>query len=685
MIYFSIIFLVLIMFYVTNIIGNYVLKKFNLNDLIPSEILGFLTWLSILFIISQFLDLDSISSYWLFQIFLIVTTILVLVCFRSFHFSYNLKEVGIIVTYTLLLVILSTRYTLGEQLGDNVFLFTLVSKNINTPLLNNFDLVSGYVFEGVAGSAAKDALTFFHFNSFVLHYFYKIKEMFSSEYIPAYLLYMWVNNILFYFFSSSIIISIIRIMKVKIWTSILIVLFSGLFIGSYYYNITLPHFGVTYLGLGVSLSLLLIWEYLEKRQIGYVISLVFVFFAMNSMASAGMLMTSFISFGFISILIIQNDESSLLFASLLLIPIAVFANQVKVLITVPLFIPIITGLILVFIILNYIKYAKMFIYKYFKIILLFFWVSYIITSIIFVPDYFEKILHFSDIKENYDRVRDFFSFTNFYQTLLNLLHYILLINLLLNKKTRYFGLIFLIIILFFINPLSYPLLYKYTEWLYHRSYFTLFNITSISFGIFATINNLEGLKVILKKTIKIILTIAIIFFTFTNITTYENIIYIPGEDFSPLYKMNRQQIDILLKLYYEVQMNNKKNTRVISQIYGTLMIVPDIYHYMFTVSDRRYWIPDEPELFPELYKMMYTPVFPGDDGPRYDMDYSRLCYVLGQEVEKIDYLLLDNTLTTFDSATGNWVPMHWFARACSEKIYENERYTLYKYWGLGNQ
>jgi hypothetical protein len=406
---------------------------------------------------------------------------------------------------------------------------------------------------------------------------------------------------------------------------------------------------------------------------------------MNSMASAGMLMTSFISFGFISILIIQNDESSLLFASLLLIPIAVFANQVKVLITVPLFIPIITGLILVFIILNYIKYAKMFIYKYFKIILLFFWVSYIITSIIFVPDYFEKILHFSDIKENYDRVRDFFSFTNFYQTLLNLLHYILLINLLLNKKTRYFGLIFLIIILFFINPLSYPLLYKYTEWLYHRSYFTLFNITSISFGIFATINNLEGLKVILKKTIKIILTIAIIFFTFTNITTYENIIYIPGEDFSPLYKMNRQQIDILLKLYYEVQMNNKKNTRVISQIYGTLMIVPDIYHYMFTVSDRRIWDPNQFSNYTELYKLMYTPVFPGDDGPRYDMDYSRLCYVLGQEVEKVDYLLLDNTLTTFDSVTGNWVPMHWFARACSEKIYENERYTLYKYWGLGNQ
>lgn len=679
--YISIISLFLIIVLISNIIGNLVIKCFKLSNLIPTELLGFLIWLSVLFITSQFINMGNISSSQLFLIFLVITFLLFIFGLRFIKFNYSLIELGIIFAYTMILIFLSARYTMGEQLGDNVFLFTFVTKNIDASLLNNFEYGSGYFFGDISISTDKDAQIFYYFTSFILHYFYKIKNLFNSDYIPAYVLNMWVNNILFYFLSSSLIISIRRIFKLRLWSSILLITFSGLFIGTYYYNLTLPHFGVTYLGLGISMALLLVYQYLETKEKNYVFVLTLVFFAMNSMATAGMLISAYIAFGFISVLIFRKDDKALFYAGVLLIPIALYTNQVSELIKIPFLVYLLGILVILLIALSFIKPVKDIIYKYFNIILIVLWILVIITSILVVPDYFNQISHFGDIKENFDRVRDYFSFTNPYQTILNLFHYILLINIMLNRRTRDFGLILALISIFFINPLSYPLLYQYTDWLYHRSYFVLFNITTISIGIYATISNLKNIHVMFRLPIRIVITVLIVFFTFTNVTTYENVIYIPSDDFSPLYKMNRQQIDVLLKLYYEVKDKDKENTRVISQIYGSLMMVPDMYHYKFTVSDRRYWIPDEPELFTELYQMMYTPVFPGDDGPRLSMNYWRLCDVLEQEVEKVDYLLLDNSLVTFDEVNGNWVPMHWFARGCGEKIYENERYTIYKYWG----
>ena len=682
MVYFSIVILFLVLVFISRIVGELTFRIFNLNNLIPKELLGFLIWLSILFVISNFINLDNISSEKLFQIFLLFTFVLIFIGFRFIRFNYELQEFGLILAYIMFLLFLSTRYTLGEQLGDSTFLFTLVTKNIDTSLLNNFDYNSGYVLDVAAGNTAKDTLTFFHFNAFILHYFYKTNVIFTSEYIPAYVLNMWVNNLLYYFFSSTIIVSIIKSFKLKIWTSILVVLFAGIFVGTYYYNITLPHFGVTYLGLGVSMSLLIVWLYLKTKEFNYIIVLVLVFFALNSMASTGMLMSAYISFGFISVLILKKDQKALLYAAMLLIPIAVFANQVKELIFIPFLVPIIGFLSLLLIITNYVRFVKDFIYKYFHFILIGLFLLMISISNIVVPDYFAQILHFADPKENYDRVRDYFTFANPYQTLLNLFHYILLTNIVLNKKTRDFGLIFVFIIVFFINPLSYPLLYQYTEWLYHRSYFVLFNITTLSIGIYALISNLKNVNVVLRLPIKLVITVLIVFFTFTNITTYENVIYIPGDDFNPLYKMENSQIDVLLELRSQIGDNELNNPKVISQIYGTLMIVPEAYHYLFTVSDRRAWDPAQPEIFSELYKMMYTPVFEGDDGPRLEMNFWRLCHVLEQETVKPEYLLFDNSLTTLDDVSNSWLPIHWFARGCADLTYENESYSIYKYRGI---
>lgn len=679
MIIFSILTIVCLIIIISYAIGSFFAKMLKLDNSLPLTLLGYLLWLSILFISTQFVNINRISSDDLFYLFSIITILLFIASIRSIEFRVSYFEICIIVVYVIILVLLSTRYTLGEQLGDSTYLFTLVNKNINTPIMNNFDFGNGYVFDYSTVFVSRESLTFYHLNSFILSIFYKVKNVVIVDYVPSYVLNMWVNNILFYFFTATIILSIIKILKMRFWTIFLVFVFSGFYIGSYYFNLTLPHFGVTFLGLAISINLLIIWKYLNLREANYIFVLFMLIFSTCSFASTGLIVSVYIVFGFVAILIHMKDQNSLLYASILLLPLIVFANQVSDLIKIPYAIFALSILSIFLLAAHYVIWMKSFIFKNYIALFIVLWILIIILSFLIIPNYLIELRKFSDAKENYDRIRDYFSFTSNIQVIRNLIHYIIIINVLINKKTRDFGLIFLIIVIFFINPLTYPLIYKHIEWLFHRSYFVLFNITSISIGIYALISNISRLKFPIRIFLKVILTIIMLVLTYINIATYENVLYIPREGFNSLYKMTNNQVNVLYKLQEVVSTSEHKNPKVISQIYGTLMFVPDIYQHNFTVSDRRSWDPIKSNEFDELYKMMYTPVFPGDDGPRLEMNYWRLCHVLEQS--PVDYLIFDNTLTFLEPDSEEWLPINWFARGCAVNIYENEGYTLYKYTG----
>lgn len=679
MLEFYIFILFLIVVLISSIFGNSLKSFLCLNEFIPSSLLGFLIWISSFFIISQFIDMANISSNEIFKYFLITTLVIIALSTRGLRYKYNSFDLILTVFYVTIMVFLSTRLTLGEQLGDNIYLFNLVTKNIDTNIINNFDFGTGLVYSQSAIHTAKESLTFYHFNSFILHYFYKVKELFSDQYVPVYVINMWLNNVLFFYFSATILISIKRVFNLKVFSYFMVFLFSGFFIGSYYYNLTLPHFGVTFLGLAVSMALILIYQYFKTQNNGYIIVLFLIFFAMNSMGSTGMLMAAYLTFGFIIVLIFNKDKNALLYASLLLTPIVLFANKVEELIKIPYLIIILAMLAVVLFILHYINPIKNFIYKYIIVFLVLLWLGIILISIKVVPNYFEMISSFGDPKENFDRVRDYFTFANPYQTLLNIFHYLLLFNVILNKKTRYLGYVLLLILIFFINPFSYPLLYTYTKFLYHRAYFVIFNITTLSIGLVTLLLNIKKIIPIFRLPIKVFLAVLVLFFTVENVRTYENVIYVPRDDFNPLYKLSNNQVEVLTVLHDEVDSKEIENPKVFSQIYGTLLVAPNVYHELFNVTNRRAWNPEKSENFSEIYKMMFTPVFEGDDGPRLEMNYWRLCHVL--ESEQPDYLLFDNSLTTLDDVSNNWLPIHWFARGCAVNIYENEGYTLYKYTG----
>ena len=208
---------------------------------------GFSLIMVLLFILSYLLTILGVGSDVYFNIVLFILLVTAVIGLRKLKFK--LKKIDLIIVFVLVVIyaLISIRYTLGEQMGDNVYVFNQVIKNINTNLLNNFDMDIGYVFDYQKINPTKSFISFYHFFSFINYYIEKLSSVLHLSYIPAYVVTMWVTNILFYVFSAKIILSIksINNIKSKLLFGIVFV-FLGLYIGSYYYHITLPHIGMTY-------------------------------------------------------------------------------------------------------------------------------------------------------------------------------------------------------------------------------------------------------------------------------------------------------------------------------------------------------------------------------------------------------------------------------------------------------
>lgn len=249
-----------------------------------------------------------------------------------------------------------------------------------------------------------------------------------------------------------------------------------------------------------------------------------------------------------------------------------------------------------------------------------------------------------------------------------------------NLKTRKIGYMVLIIVLFFINPIVYPMLYPQLQWLYHRAYISIFNIFIIMSGAYSFTDYILHKDWKSKYIIICLWIMLLIPSTYQQVTGYFHRIYIPGPDFNVFYKMDNAQIDVLEKLRQIVTIEEYENAKVISQIYGTTMYVPEVYHIYSNYSTRRYYDPSAEESnYDPLFRIFYTPVFPGDDGPRFNAPYKSTCTYLIDN--KVDFIIYDKELSVYDDSSKNWIPLHWYARSCAERTYENDRYIMYRfYW-----
>lgn len=127
-----------------------------------------------------------------------------------FIMSFRLKlpkikrnEWIIIIIVFIFMMLQSFRYTLGEQMGDSVYIFNIIDKNIITDTINALSTSSGMIGSDFEVNLIKSNIPYYFMFSSINYYLTSIVELFSFNYIPPYTITMWVSNLLFYFLSAD--------------------------------------------------------------------------------------------------------------------------------------------------------------------------------------------------------------------------------------------------------------------------------------------------------------------------------------------------------------------------------------------------------------------------------------------------------------------------------------------------
>ncbi len=671
----SIVLVTLLILFVTNIYGNLALKIMHLDDSFHPEPLGFAIWLSFLFIIDMIMIPYNPSSSQLFNTYLFLSLTLIIFGVKYFKITYSKKELVYLFLYVSIFVLISSRYTLGEELGDNTYLFNLVTRNVDATVLNNFDGWTGQIFDTAKISTYKESLSYYHFYSFVIHFLYKIPILAS---IPAYLFNYWISSLLLYFSFASILLSIIKFLKIKnLFLIISVLAFVGFYHGGYYFNLALSNFGITFLSVFVSILVFLFyiyWTHPSKRLLSLIS---FVYLSLFASGVTGLVDTTILLAGFVFVNILKHD-SYLLFQFIFFpIGIMIYLNDVQNYISFDNIILI----YLLFLVLGFILH-RIKSWKYFnKFIIFSLGIIWLIIFKYVLSHSYNYEYYFKDfflIKENYDRVIDYFSFYSFDKILTNTIHWILILAISLNKRYRSLFIALIFILIFYMNPFFYPYFFPYIKWLFNRSFFVAFNITTLSFGLISLFSYLKTFKRIeIKKNLYIGLTIiTVLSVAYQLIYKYPEY-YKPSSDFNALYKMDNQEVDILSNLNNIIEIEDYDNPRIISQIYSTNIFMDNIQQIYFTTPQRRNYIKYQEKNFSDnLYNVFYSPTLDGLTAPMEAADYSNVCTEVLNA--RIDFIVLRKDLFIYDEKSDNYIPLHWVVRDCYTYVYENNDYILYR-------
>lgn len=638
------------------------------------------------FFLGAFFLID-LMIYKVFNSYNVLFYFFIAIVFVSFFtFTLNLVkgkyifnfEIFIPFIFMFVFALLSSRFRLGEQLGDNSYLTNMVTMNINTVELNTTDFINGFKYGYQYIDIYKAYLSWYHLFTLLIDLQQRLFIVLGLNFIPPYILFVWTGNLLFYYLSGSLFVYITRYLKIESKKVYLFLFIIYIYWNSIYYYSVLAHYGTNFISIVTSVLLITLLDFERFNNFGIWLVLIFIY-AATSLGNIGIIVSAFLIFSFVLYEYLNDNAQVFLWIPTLLLPLIHWINilglpyQEVILVCY--------GALIVLAILIYksINIKKfLFTHKYKIVLLLVF--MWLLISVLFSDKYLAYFFDFFEVKSNFDRVQDYFSFLNFEDSFRNISIYLALIGLFLNRISRKAGFMVVIILVFFINPIVYPFLYPNLQWLYHRSYVSIFNMVIVILGTWSWMSVVNQNYFKLSKFTPVIITTLLLPLTINQVTGYFHPIYEPSDDFNVILKLNNQEIEVLEKLRLIIEIEEYNNPKVISQIYATTMYVPDVYHWYFNVYSRRQFdVSTSFDSYDDIYRIFYTPVFPGDDGPRLGAPVRNTCSLIVDN--RVDFIVYNKNLSVYDDQIGAWMPIYWYARNCAIVAFENDTYVLYRlFW-----
>lgn len=520
---------------------------------------------------------------------------------------------------------------------------------------------------------------------YVLAVFYKIIEIirsqFNSNIIPLTMpVVLWVSSIFYFILSISLSFASIQMLNIrKIMHKAIVILIVQFFIGFIYYNSVFSFYGNTYRSLFTGLLVLLVYEAIKMKRFdfSYALMIMMTISSILGFSSSGYLSSFIVLYAYIYLVLVKYVVSNrnIALVYVLFLPIVLFVGNYWLFESI-ISVPILLFLLLLYCILFGITYTlKKPLQAIYKFIIVFlipisvYLISFIINNTTpLIQDFFIN-------RSGADMVWDYVSFDNMRNLLFNALVWISLI-LYSFKSKDVFSKYFVIGLLIFINPITYPFIVKVMAYdlVYQRSFDALFNPFTLTLLFSYLLLTLEKSRFIELGILVISLFLAQ-YSTFSNYHFYFN----PEENYNGFNRLPQDQVDVFEVLNTKIQVEEYDRAIVVSQVPSVKGFVSNIFSvldYNTYRSIDRFDSVVYPSFSP-IWNIFYPRDYYGQSIFSDEPDYANTCQYLVDS--RVDFVVLDST--QFYMIDGDYVPLYLRVRACGTEVYRNDRYILYQfYW-----
>ena len=592
---------------------------------------------------------------------------------RSIIEEFKKKETILILLAFGLFLFVFYHTSIDIEYSDAQMYLGYMSGNINTNHVSMFDLWTGlkgkewdsiYLYQG-----------YYHFGS-SLCYFINIDHYLNGVALTLenITIQTWALAMIYSLISSMWIINFTSIFKDKKYIHLLVTIFGLFYLNFFYWRVALAFYGNTF--RTITSSALIYTLYISFKEDRRDLKYLCVILSFSGIAfSSSYLFISFSIYYALMVYLFKNyKEGTIKEMADHVLPIVIYAlslfykdNKVLCFTLLPIvliyylcrdkkFIKDMTDKLEIY--LN--KYASFFIYGTFIILAL--GTIYITIAL---PEYEYGIKHFFNNHQNYDMIKDFFFiYTGKSQNLVNIMRWLGLILLFIKEKDeKFLRMMILVLFIVFLNPLVTPMIAKtIASNVYYRTFDVIFNPFTEMMYFYYILKNFNHKAVLIIATLYVIYMLIYAHgISWVNSYSGEYGFHL-HETVLPKYKIDNESYTAIKVLEEEIEDKEKDGQwEIVSHAQGLRTFIPDA-HFIFTPYQEYY--PNtriNMEFFEQARNHYSYGTYP-------ETDFSSACSYLKRF--DVDYLIINyHNNPDYDIEVSK----------CSDKIYENMDYRLYRY------
>ena len=684
---FKIFIIVALVIWLSTTAGSLLRDRFNLLNMKYTAPLGFAAILFVLQLFYYPIQLFNLPSFYIHLITLIVFILLSIVSLfflvKNITQYLKLDSIWLVLSVSLFFIVFYNS-AIDITYADGQMYLNYISQNISIDQLNNFNLWTGlvgeefvtvYLFQG-----------YYHFaGSFILmvNSFHNIFRI--GAYIDNIVVLTWGLGTLYAIISGLLILDMANYIKTK--SPVIkhtLIFFSLFFTNFYYWKTAFAYYGNTWRSLFMAMMIYYFYRMIKESNVNYKYLIAVVFGASLSASSSSLFIGFSILLGFAYYFYKSNNQTAFEDTSIIGIPMVLYVLAVTYK-DHPSIFPILLVITLVY-------YGSLSFKLASKYLLVFnTWISKhadmifigiipiiailysLLDMFVFDPEYIWSMRHYFNNHATYDMVKNYlFLHSGWVDNTLNAFRWLGVLLLVLynrnDKSNAYLVKHFLLLAVFFLNPLTTSFISKmFASNVYYRAFESFFNVFT-EMVLFATILNHFWNKKILRASIILVLVFV------TGFSHVQSLIlkdrsglygyYIStGEKLDPIYKLKPLELEAIKAFKEEVWKNPKSNGQitVVSHADGLRTFTPDVY-VVFTA--RQFWSAWDriDQDFYQVARMWHG----WEDRPE-QIDYSKSCDYLVKY--NIDYVINEVWLNfEFNEAI----------KDCTTIVFENYEYKVRK-------